>query len=229
MLDALKSVEADSARSEPLRPDAGKDVVLEAATQFKLHAGEDGYNVLVPPDASELEVCFQSSNQGAEVDLCVTRGREVRLAPAGDEGATHVLADFESTSTGASERIVMNRKSTPPLADDTCHIGLAVASSQPGIRGTLTVGVGRSGIVRARPRALTSASPTGSDPIPQAIQMEYETTASLRCRIGSNRNWLRASPREWVQNATRKGCSRPLSSLPRRQYAKCRRTRPMCA
>ena len=168
--------------------------MLEAASQLKLHAGEDGYNVLVPPDASKLEVSFQSSTQGAEVDLYVTRGREVRLALAGDEDATRVLADSEPTSTGASERIVMNRKSTPPLANDTCHIGPAVASSQPGIRGTLTVGVRRSGIVRARPRALDFASPTGSDPIPQAIPMEHETTASLRCRIDSNRNWLRASP-----------------------------------
>ena len=32
--------------------------------------------------------------------------------------------------------------------------------------------------------------------------MEHETTASLRCRIDSNRNWLRASPREWVHNGS---------------------------
>ena len=189
VVDALKAVEAVFARSEPLRSGTGRDVVLEATSQFKLHAGADGYNVLVPPDASELEVSFQSSTQGAEVDLYVTRGREVRLAPAGEEDATRVLADFESTSTGASERIVIDRQSTPPLANDAYHIGLAVPSSQHGIRGTLTVEIRRSGIVRARPRALTFASPTGSDPTQQTIQMEHGTTlrrdtASTRIGIG---------------------------------------------
>ena len=77
VMDAAKSLAAVFARSEPLRPGATKDVTLRTSGRFQLHGGRDGYDVLVPPDATELTVRFRSSS-AAESDLYVRRGSEVR-------------------------------------------------------------------------------------------------------------------------------------------------------
>ena len=61
-MDAAKSLAAVFARSEPLRPGATKDVTLRTSGRFQLHGGRDGYDVLVPPDATELTVRFRSSS-----------------------------------------------------------------------------------------------------------------------------------------------------------------------
>ena len=157
--------------------------------------------MLVPPDAAELTVRFQSSS-AEEVDLYVQRGREVWSQP-GDAGEKpHIHADFESISGGANETIAITRESTPPLANGVYHIGLAVPRRQRRIRGTLSVEIRRSGLVRARPRALTFVSPAGSDPGPQEVRLTHETTGAVRYRIASNASWLRANPQEWVHAGT---------------------------
>ena len=195
VMDAPKFLQAVFTQSEPVRPGETKNVVLEATDQFRLYSGRDGYTVVVPPDASELAVSFQSSSE-AEVDLYVRRGRE----PWVDYGESpRVYADFESTSPGANEKIIVSRGSTPPLENNSYHIGLAVQPAQGRIRGTLSVDVRRSGIVTARPRAFTFLSHGGSDPVSQPIRLTHHTTGSIRYRIDSNQSWLTVSPQEWVQ------------------------------
>ena len=201
VMDAAKSLEAVFTESMPLQPGESTDVTLPTSTQFRLYAGADGLNVLVPPDAAELTVRFRSSS-AEEVDLYVQRGSEVWSEP-GDAGETpRIHADFESTSRGANETIAIKRESTPPLAHDVYHIGLAVPRRQQRILGTLSVEIRRSGIVRARPRALTFVTPAGSAPGPQTVRLAHETTGAVRYRIVSNASWLSANPREWAHSGT---------------------------
>ena len=77
-MDAARSVEAIFTRSQPLVPGEAKEVSLAASSQYRLYSGGEGCNVLVPPDAAKLAVAFESSIVGAEVDLYVRRGLEVR-------------------------------------------------------------------------------------------------------------------------------------------------------
>ena len=201
VMDAAKSLEAVFTESMPLQPGESTDVTLPTSTQFRLYAGAHGLNVLVPPDAAELTVRFRSSS-AEEVDLYVQRGSEVWSEP-GDAGETpRIHADFESTSRGANETIAIKRESTPPLAHDVYHIGLAVPRRQQRILGTLSVEIRRSGIVRARPRALTFVAPAGSAPGPQTVRLAHETTGAVRYRIVSNASWLSANPREWAHSGT---------------------------
>ena len=74
-----------------------------------------------------------------------------------------------STSPGPMETITINRASVPRLANDVYFIALAVSPGQARIEGTLSVEVRRSGLVKARPRALAFVSPSGFDTGPQTI------------------------------------------------------------
>ena len=161
VLDSHKYVEAVFTDSQPLQSGASEDVALESGTSFRLYAGSSGYNTLAPPDAVELDVHFQASTAGADVHLYVSRGRDPRVAGTTGEDAPQVRADFASVSAGPGQRIVIDRRSTPPLANDVYHIGLAV----PRAKGVCVARSGwRSGEVDCPRRSLThshSYPPTG--------------------------------------------------------------------
>ena len=66
----------------------------------------------------------------------------------------------------------------------------------------LSVEIRRSGIVKARPGALTCVSPAGSDPGRQTLRLTHQTSGAARYRIVSNATWLRANPQAWVHAGT---------------------------
>ena len=199
VMDAARSVQAIFTRGQPLVPGEAKEVSLSASSQYRLSSEGEGCNVLVPPDAANLAVAFESSIVGAEVDLHVRRGLKVRADDREAGTKPCIAADHESTSQGAGERIVIERGDSPPLANDTCRIGLGVPSSDVDIRGTLTAHIEPSGIAAATPGALMVVSPEGLDPPRQAIRLDHNATGSFRYRIESSQSWLAASPREWVR------------------------------
>ena len=197
--DAPKALWPVFAQSQPVTPGESIDVTLEATDQFELHNRSDGYNVLVPSDAQELTVTFQSSTPGADVDLYMALGREV-WGQQGDNGEpATILADFKSKTTGASESITINRNSAPPLLGEIYYIGLAVHPTQTEIQGTLSVEVRRSGITGASPTGLTFISSNRSDPATQTIQLSHELTGSVRYRMVSSLAAVTVAPQEWIQ------------------------------
>ena len=198
VMNAAKSLEAVFTKSEPLRPGEEKELVLSASSRFRLYRSSTGWNVLVPADASELTVRFQSST-AAEVDLYVRRGREVGLDPGGAGHERRIRTDFMSTAPGASETVTITRRSIPRLTNDVFFIALGVPARSTPIRGTLSVAIRRSGIVRALPRAFTFVAATGAEAAPQTVRLTHETAVPVRYRIESSHSWLSASPNEWVQ------------------------------
>ena len=82
---------------------------------------KQGWHVLVPRDAAEMTVRFQTSS-AAEVDLYVQRGNDVWSESVDDGETPRIHADFESTSQGANETITISRGSTPPLMNDVYYI-----------------------------------------------------------------------------------------------------------
>ena len=199
VMDGAKRLEAVFTKSEPVRPGESRRVTLRASDRFQLYSGGEGYNVLVPPDAAELTVRFRSSS-AEEVDLHVHRGVRVRLEPGDSNATPKVHADFASTSPGATETVTITRASIPPLANDVYFIGFSAPAARAQIEGTLSVEVRRSGIVAARPPALTFVSPSGSDPGPQTVRLAQETTGTARYRVVSNASWLTANPQEWARS-----------------------------
>ena len=160
VMDAAKSLAAVFARSEPLRPGATKDVTPRTSRRFQLYGGRDGYDVLVPPDATELTVRFRSSS-AAEADLYVRRGSEVRSEP-GDAGETPCIhADFESTSRGASETIAIKRKSTPRMASDVYSSASPFLGDSGGFGERCGWRSGAAGSSRRGPRLSRACPPPG--------------------------------------------------------------------
>ena len=197
VMDAAKTLEAVFAESEPIRSGETKNVTLPASERFHLYSGSEGYNLLVPHDAAEVTVRFQSSS-AAEVDLYVQQGGSVRWEP-GDSGEGPLIhADFESTSPGANETISINRESVPRLSNGVYFIGLAVPPTLAQIEGTLSVDVRRSGIVKAWPPALTFVSAAD----PQTVRLTHQITDTARYRIVSNASWLTTNPQEWVRSGS---------------------------
>ncbi len=198
VMDSAKSLEAIFTRGEQLRRGETQSVMLQHSDRFRL---DSGYSVVVPADAAELTVRFQSSAD-AEVDLYVRRGLEVSLEQQDGDGSPRILADFESNSAGASETIQIRRESALGLVNDIYYIGLAVPPEQQGVRGSLSAEIRRSGIVRAEPRALAFVSPPGSAIDPQTVEVTHDGAGAVRYKIDSDASWLTASPLEWVSAGT---------------------------
>ena len=201
VMDSAKWLEAVFTEEEPLQPSETKSVTLRSSSRFQLYNGSRGYSVLVPRDASEVTVRFQSSSAG-EVNLYVHPGRSPEHGTGQSGQSDSIFASFASASLGSAETITINRASVPRLANDVYFIALAVPPSQPRIEGTLSVEVRRSGISKARPQALTFVSPSGFDAGPQTIRLTHETTGTARYKIESNAGWLTASPQEWVSSGS---------------------------
>ena len=198
-MDSVKNVWAVFTPNEPLRSDESVEIVLPASDEFDLRSSTDGYHLLLPPDAVELTVSFESATPGAEVDLFMASGREVLEERGLDGSMQSIRAEHRAASPGASERITIDRNSTPPLRESLYSIALGVQPSQTEIRGTLTATMRRSGITQVIPRALALISTWDRDPARQTIQLTHNTTSSTRYRIESSLPWISASPQEWVQ------------------------------
>ena len=197
--DAPKALWPIFSESLPLTLGEPMEVTLEATDQLELHSGSNGYNVLVPSDATELTVTFESTTPGAEVDLYVNLHPVIQESE-GDNGPTEsIIADFEATTAGASETITIDRRSIPALLDGIYYIGLAVHPTQTEIRGVLSVEIRRSGISGASPEALTFISGTTSNPESQTIRLTHQMNGSVRYRINSSLASVTVSPQEWVQ------------------------------
>ena len=198
-MDSAKRLEAVFTTSEPLQSGETKSVTLRASSQFQLYSGSRGYSVLVPRDSSQLTVRFRSSSV-REVDLYVHRGQSPSYQPGESSQTRRIEADFASASLGPMETITINRASVPRLANDVYFIALAVSPGQERVEGTLSVEVRRSGLVKARPRALAFVSPSGLDAAPQTVRLTYETNGTARYKIESDASWLMPNPREWVSS-----------------------------
>lgn len=198
VMDGPKFLEAAFTLSEPLQTGTRQEIALPATPWPEVHSRETGYNVFVPPDAVELTVEFRSP-AAAEVDLYVALGYEVGLHASAVGGEPTIASDYESKSRGANETIVIDRQSSRPLTSGIYFIGFETQPSSQDIRGTLAASVKRVGVSRVAPRAFTFVSPVGSDPPPQAVRVFPAGSGTARFRVESDRTWLAATPREWMQ------------------------------
>ena len=198
-MDGPQYLEALFTLGEPLRSGETQDIVLPASRWPQLYHAADGHSILVPADAIELAIEFQSSSPSAEVDLYARRDEDVWWSYGGPDGARTVDADFESATRGANERLVINRASNPPLRSGLYFIALDAHPARRSVRGTLSVSLRRSGIARASPRAFTFSSPDGLAPAPQTVRLFHGGNGPSRFRVESDRTWLTAHPREWTR------------------------------
>lgn len=196
-----RHVEALFSRTREIALETPESVILPPTNySFKVHDGENGFRVPVPPRASELRIRFESTTPGAEVDLFVTSRTETLRRRHKEDGDTpRFEAHARSVQPGSSEEVVLALGSEPPIdSPQTYYISLVVYSPNLRIEGTLRADVTKQAVPRpvpvASPRALTFVAPLDANAAPQTIQLRNVGDATWRYRIDSDQAWLAATP-----------------------------------
>ena len=198
VMDGPRTLEPVFTSGEPVRLGEAKVVSLPASYWPQLNRAENGHSVWVPADATELVVEFRSSSF-TNVDMYASFARDPWPTSKGAGGTRVVEADFESRSRGATERIVIDRESTPPLTAGIYFVALDTPPSTRSVHGTLSASVKRSGIGRAEPRAFTFSAPDGTDPSTQTVRLSHLGREPRGYKVESDQPWLTAVPREWTR------------------------------
>ena len=200
VMDQDRFLEAVFTASEPLRLGEPKEILLATSDDSDARFfGATGYNVGVPPDATEVTIRFESSTT-ANVDLFAKHRWEIERSDANNDEESEFDADFSATGPAASETLVITREPNRlPIKDldDRYYIALSVGTTDGEIRGMLSVSIKRHGIAWVSPRAFTYVSPFGSSPRAQSMRIAHSGTDPFRYRIVSDQQWLTASPPEW--------------------------------
>jgi hypothetical protein len=105
---------------------------LPAVSESTLFAGDYGFQVVVPPGASQLTVQIATETPNAEVQLYLRFGQDIAL------NSGHVVADFYSNSSGGNHTITVAPSSSPKLRAGTYYIGFGVFTTGVPITGTVT-------------------------------------------------------------------------------------------
>lgn len=196
-----RHVEALFSRTREIALGVPESVILPPTNyNFKVHDGENGFRVPVPPGAAELSIRFESTTTGAEVDLFViSRTETLRWRYEEDGERPRFEAYARSVQAGSSEEVVLALGSGLPLdSPQTYYISLVVHSPNLRIEGTLQADVTKQAVPRpvpvASPRALTFVAPLDANAAPQIIQLRNVGDATWRYRIDSDQAWLAANP-----------------------------------
>ncbi|MCS7026591.1 MAG: PPC domain-containing protein [Bryobacteraceae bacterium] len=117
----------------PLVSSEPRSFTLPPFARPTLVAGTNSFTIIVPPNATRLEVTLRSTTPEADVDLYVRRGQNVVL----ENG--RVVADFRSERDGDSNESVVV---TPPqLQPDVYYIAFGVFTPNKSIQLTVTATV----------------------------------------------------------------------------------------
>ena len=184
----------------------GKPIPLNGSHQFVLppnpyayrsHFGPEGYRIEVPPDATELKIMTQATGP---IDLFVRHRFPNFMRFEGEGAPPSIISDLSATSLSASEVLVLNRASKPPLQPGTYHVGLmAYGPSNPikaRIRTTVTRGGGNS--LAIRPQALTVIASFARLPPDQQIKLSHAGCGPVRYSIRPRHPWVDVAPRQWT-------------------------------
>lgn len=189
--------------SQAQRIQAGQPVAVDLAEnnyRIAVHDEEASFRFDPPSGTGEVRFSFEASTPGVEVDLLVQSDRDRVYWENGADGQTaRFYAEFQSTSTGNTATVVINRDSNPPLdPSSTYFVSLVGYSPRTRIQGTLTAEVETEVSPRpsaaASPQALTFAAPLGSDPAAQIVRVTNSGNSTASFSFVGDRVWLFTNP-----------------------------------
>lgn len=104
---------------------------------LRIFAGVQGFQVVVPPGSTTLEIRLATATSGIDVDLYARFGQDVTIEN------NLVVADHRAEDLSGNETLLITTRSTPPLRSGTYFIALGVFNpSAP--TGTITASLGNS-------------------------------------------------------------------------------------
>ena len=201
VIDRPTGVEAVFSSARKIAPDTPVRVSLPSTNyRFLVYDAEDAYRIEPPPDASEIRVVFEAMSPGLNVGLFVRAGSDVLPWHHGDDGRTPEFeADYQSSSAGSHESVVINASSDPPLdSSETYYASLVVFSPHTRVEGLLTVEADRGRppepSATVRPKALTYVSSTETAAPAQVVRLANHGPDPMRYQVIASPTWLAATP-----------------------------------
>ncbi|MFN7924177.1 MAG: pre-peptidase C-terminal domain-containing protein [Bryobacteraceae bacterium] len=145
---------------------------LVEVSQPTLYSGANGFRIVVPQNATRLEINLGADPSVVDVDLFVSRD----TPPSVSNGT--IVADYKSSGPTGNENIVITTGSNPPLQAGTYFIAVALFTTGKPVNLNLTATVstaapappsGAIALVSGQPRAFTI------DPVlsPQLVAQQY--------------------------------------------------------
>lgn len=106
-------------------------ITLPAAANSTLYSGVQGYRIMVPEGATELELRLTTATANADLDLFASFGADPSIASG------RVRSDYSSTGDTGNERIQIKAQSNPPLKAGTYFVAIASFTTGQEIAATL--------------------------------------------------------------------------------------------
>ena len=165
--------------------------------------GYNGYWIVVPQGATQLDIRLVSSTPGAEVDLYANRDIRPRaIYDANTKELTGYESPYSSTGPGGNESISITPASNPRLQPGPYFIAVHVRTKGVRVRRTLTaeVTVSTEEIAANAPAfgipAHVITTREGEAAPPQILEVRNSGRGTLDYQIATDQPWLSVSPEQ---------------------------------
>ena len=222
LMDSRKWVRAfflDTHTFERAKLTSGKPINLLFGPGSSRPEGYNGYWVLVPPGATQLDIRLVTSTPGAEVDLYANRDIRPRAVyGANPEELVGYESQYSSTGPGGNESIIITPASSPPIEPGLYFIAVHVRTKGVRVNRTLTavVTVSEAEIAANIPHFGIPVSlittREGEVPPPQILEVRNASEGMLNYQIAMDQPWLVGLARSRVchgRNRHHRDSSRP--------------------
>ena len=163
--------------------------------------GYNGYWILVPPGATQLDIRLVTSTPGAEVDLYANRDIRPRaIYDANTKELVGYESQYSTKGAGGNESIIITPASDPPLEPGLYFIAVHVGTKGVRVARTLTadVTVSTEEIAANTPAFGIPASlittREGEVPPPQSLEIRNSGRGTLDYQLATDQPWLSVSP-----------------------------------
>ena len=204
LMDSYKWVRAfflDTHTFESARLTSGKPFHLLSGPGSASAEGYNGYWIVVPRGATQLDIRLVTSTPGADVDLYANRDyRPSAMYGANNKGLAEYESPYSSTGPGGNESITITPTSSPPLEPGPYFIAVHVRTQGVPVQGSLTAEVtaAESEIAANIPHFDVPVSLIttieGETPPPQILEIRNSGRGTLDYQIATDPSWLSVSP-----------------------------------
>ena len=204
LMDSFKWVRAfflDENTFESAKLTSGRPFNLLFGPGLSRPEGYNGYWIVAPPGAMQLDIRLVTTTPNAEVDLYANRDQRPRAVyDANHIGVTGYESSYSSTEPGGNETISITAASSPPLQPGPYFIAVHVRTKGVLVRRTLTaeLTVPESEIAVNVPAfgipASVITTREGEAAPPQILEVRNSGRGTLDYEITTDQPWLSISP-----------------------------------
>lgn len=173
----LQATVTGAGQSAPntLTPGQSRNFTLPAIASATLFNGANGFTVVVPANATQLEVRLNTATANADIDLYLRRGSDVALVQG------QVVSDRSDNTTGSSNKSVIFR-SSDGLREGTYYVALLLYTPNRVVTGSIIASLATASGVPTR-TVLTNNRPAAFRIGPSANSRLYNGASGFSIEV----------------------------------------------